>query len=161
MKKYGFTLLGLMLIVGGCLQSNFEQTPCDPAPVTVKAPQAEIAALKQYIDTSKITATADDRGFYYTIQSPGTGTKPTVCSAVTVNYVGKLTNGSTFDSGNGISFGLNQLIMGWQEGIPLIAPGGSITLYLPPSLAYGSQAVGSIPANSILVFNIDLVSVNN
>ena len=42
----------------------------------------------------------------------------------------------------------------------LIAPGGSITLYLPPSLAYGSTAVGSIPANSILVFTIDLLAVN-
>ncbi|GAB3332660.1 hypothetical protein GCM10027299_39410 [Larkinella ripae] len=160
MKKYGFVLIALTLIAGGCLQSNVEQTPCNPAPVTVKAPQAEITALKNFIDTSKITATADDRGFYYTIHAPGTGEKPTVCSAVTVNYVGRLTTGSTFDSGNGIRFGLGQLITGWQEGIPLIAPGGSITLYLPPSLAYGSQAVGSIPANSILVFKIDLVGVN-
>ena len=65
-----------------------------------------------------------------------------------------------FDSGNGVSFGLNQLIVGWQEGIPLIAPGGSITLYLPPSLAYGAQAQQGIPANSILVFQIDLIRIN-
>ena len=65
-----------------------------------------------------------------------------------------------FDSGNNVQFNLSGLIIGWQEGIPLIAPGGSITLYLPPSLAYGSTAVGSIPANSILVFTIDLLAVN-
>lgn len=159
MKKYGFIVLVGTLLMGGCLP-NAEQTPCDPTPISIKAPQAEIVALKQFIDTSRIAATADDRGFYYTIQSPGTGSKPTICSNVTVNYTGKLTNGSTFDSGNGVTFGLNQLILGWQEGIPLVAPGGSITLYLPPSLAYGQQAQSGIPANSILIFTIDLVRIN-
>ncbi len=159
MKKCGFALLVWAVAAGGC-QKDADQNPCNSAAVTTKAPQSEITALKQFIDTSKITATADDRGFYYVIKSPGSGAKPTICSNVTVNYTGKLTNGNTFDSANGIQFDLNQLIVGWQEGIPLIAPGGSITLYLPPSLAYGSQATGSIPANSILVFTIDLIRVN-
>ncbi|MRS62228.1 FKBP-type peptidylprolyl isomerase [Larkinella terrae] len=159
MIKYGFILLALVAVTIGC-QPNVEQTPCDPTPVTLKAPQAEITALKQYIDSNKIAATADDRGFYYTIQAPGSGAKPTVCSTVTVNYAGKLTNGNTFDSANGITFGLNQLILGWQEGIPLISAGGSITLYLPPSLAYGSQAQSGIPANSILIFKIDLIRID-
>lgn len=158
MKKYGFIVLVWALIAGGCKQED--QTPCNAAVVSTKAPQSEVDALKQYLDANKITATADNRGFYYTIQAPGSGSKPSVCNNVTVNYTGKLTNGSTFDSGNGVSFGLNQLILGWQEGIPLIAPGGSITLYLPPSLAYGSRATNSIPANSILIFTIDLVRVN-
>lgn len=158
MKQYGFAFLIGALLLAGC--QNTDQTPCDPTPVTIKAPQSEVTALKQYIDTSRISATADERGFYYTIQSPGSGAKPTVCSNVTVNYRGTLTNGEEFDSGNDVSFGLNQLILGWQEGIPLIAPGGSITLYLPPTLAYGAQAQPGIPANSILVFKIDLVRVN-
>ncbi|MBO0935732.1 FKBP-type peptidyl-prolyl cis-trans isomerase [Fibrella sp. HMF5335] len=146
------------LAASGCKQAD--QTPCTSSAVTAKAPPTEVATLKQYIDANKIAATADDRGFYYSIQSPGTGAKPTVCSNVTVNYSGKLTDNSTFDSGNGVSFGLNQLIIGWQEGIPLVAPGGSITLYLPPSLAYGSAAQNGIPANSILIFKIDLLKVN-
>lgn len=125
-----------------------------------KAPEAEVAVLKEFIDASGISATADDRGFYYIIHSPGSGTKPTVRSNVTVNYEGSLTNGKIFDSNKNISFGLYQLILGWQEGIPLIAPGGSITLYLPPSLAYGSRAQGGIPANSILIFKIDLIRIN-
>ncbi|MGV3556728.1 FKBP-type peptidyl-prolyl cis-trans isomerase [Larkinella arboricola] len=125
-----------------------------------KAPEAEVAILKEFIDASGISATADERGFYYTIHSPGSGPKPTVRSNVTVNYEGSLTNGKIFDSGKNISFGLYQLILGWQEGIPLIAPGGSITLYLPPSLAYGSRAQGGIPANSILIFKIDLIRIN-
>jgi len=158
MKNYAFALLISVFVTSGCRETD--QTPCNAATVTTKAPAAEVSALKQYIDANKIPATADDRGFYYTIQSPRMGHKPAVCSDVTVNYVGKLTNGTTFDSGNSVSFGLNQLIIGWQEGIPLIAPGGSITLYLPPSLAYGAQAQGSIPANSILIFQIDLLRIN-
>lgn len=151
-------LLAVTLFASGCQPGD--TTPCTATTVSTKAPASEVTALKQYIDSNKIAATADERGFYYTIQSAGTGSKPTVCSNVTVNYVGKLTNGNTFDSGNGVRFGLNQLILGWQEGIPLIAPGGSITLYLPPSLAYGSAAQNGIPANSILVFTIDLTSIN-
>ncbi|MBO0933200.1 FKBP-type peptidyl-prolyl cis-trans isomerase [Fibrella aquatilis] len=157
MKKYAFTILLGALLATGCKQAD--QTPCNAATVTIKAPDTEIATLKKYIDDNKIAATADGRGFYYSIQSTGAGTKPTVCSTVTVNYSGKLTNNSTFDSGNGVTFGLSQLIIGWQEGIPLVAPGGSITLYLPPSLAYGSAAQNGIPANSILIFKIDLLKV--
>ncbi|CAN5423433.1 hypothetical protein BH10BAC2_BH10BAC2_18740 [soil metagenome] len=129
------------------------------SPVTISAPAAEVDALRAYITAGGITATEDSRGFFYTINSAGSGNKPTACNAVTVNYVGKLTNGTTFDSGSGISFYLSQLILGWQEGIPLIAAGGSITLYLPPSLAYGSSGSGSIPPNSNLIFDITLVSV--
>lgn len=157
-KTYGLLFLAVALTVTGCQQAD--KTPCTAAPVTTKAPPEEVTALKQYIDANKISATADARGFYYTIQSPGSGTKPTICSNVTVAYAGKLTSGKTFDSSTGIRFGLDQLILGWQEGIPLIAPGGSITLYLPPSLAYGAQEQNGIPANSILVFKIDLIRVN-
>ncbi|GAB3782088.1 hypothetical protein GCM10028818_37230 [Spirosoma horti] len=157
MKKYVFALLGWALMAGSCQQAD---QPCTETVVSTKAPQEETASLKHYIETNHIPAKADDRGFYYTIESPGSGNKPTACSNVTVNYSGKLTNGKTFDSASGISFNLGQLIIGWQEGIPLVAPGGSITLYLPPSLAYGSQEQGEIPANSILVFKIDLVKIN-
>jgi len=158
MKNYTVALLALALLAGSCGQND--QTPCDATAVTTRAPQAETTALKQFLDSKGINATADERGFYYVVKSPGSGAKPTVCSNVTVNYVGKLTNGTTFDSGSGVSFGLNQLILGWQEGIPLVAPGGSITLYLPPSLAYGPQDQPGIPGNSILVFDIDLVRIN-
>lgn len=158
-KTYALTLLLGALTLGSC-QLAHENPPCDPAPVSTQAPQSEVTALKQYLDAQRITATADKRGFFYTVETPGSGAKPTVCSSVKVNYTGKLTNGTTFDSGNGVSFPLNNLIVGWQEGIPLIAPGGRITLYLPPSLAYGAQAQGDIPANSMLVFTIDLIAVS-
>lgn len=158
MKNYTFALLFLALLTGSCQQGD--QGPCTEPVVSIKAHYEDVDVLKKYIETNHITAKADARGFYYIIDAPGSGAKPDACSNVTVNYSGKLTNGKTFDSASGISFYLNQLILGWQEGIPLIAPGGSITLYLPPSLAYGSEDQNEIPGNSILVFKIDLVKIN-
>jgi FKBP-type peptidyl-prolyl cis-trans isomerase len=119
--------------------------------------------LEQYITRANLTSTVtkDSRGFYYQILTPGTGATPTPASKVTVFYKGTLTNGTVFDqtNANPVTFGLNQLIIGWQYGIPLIKAGGRIMLYLPPSLGYGAQAVGSIPANSVLIFDITLQGV--
>jgi FKBP-type peptidyl-prolyl cis-trans isomerase len=99
-------------------------------------------------------------GFYFKINTTGANTDhPTICSNVVVKYKGTLTNGTKFDENTtGISFPLSNLIIGWQEGIPLISIGGKITLYLPPSLGYGAVAQQNIPANSILIFDIELVS---
>lgn len=157
LKPIGIGMISLALL-SNCQSAN--QTPCEQTLVTTTAPEQEIAQLKQYIESKGIKATADKRGFYYTIQSPGSGAKPNVCSNVSVNYEGRLTDGTRFDSGDDVRFGLNQLIVGWQEGIPLIAPGGQITLYLPPSLAYGDQQQGDIPAHSILIFQIDLLAIH-
>jgi len=158
MQKRLWILLFPILSLTACLKSNEDK--CDNPVVNVKAPDAEIATLQEYITTAGITATKDPRGFFYNITAAGTGDKPNACSNAAVAYTGKLTNGTTFDSSNGVAFNLGGLILGWQEGIPLIAKGGSITLYLPPSLGYGSQGNGSIPANSILVFTINLLDFN-
>ena len=118
--------------------------------------------LEAYITRAGITdAVKDNRGFYYKIVTEGTGVNPTVSSKVTIYYKGTLTNGSIFDQTGAApaTFSLNQLILGWQYGLPLIKPGGKIILYLPPSLGYGSSAAGSIPANSVLIFEVQLVSV--
>lgn len=119
--------------------------------------------LEQYINRANLTSTVtkDPRGFYYQIMNPGTGATPTLSSKVTVFYKGTLTNGNVFDqtNANPVTFGLSQLILGWQYGIPLVKAGGRVMLYLPPSLGYGAQSVGSIPANSVLIFDITLQSV--
>jgi len=154
MKKLLLSLLILSAGLAGCKKSY---DSCET--VTVTAPAEEVNKLEQYMLDQHIEAIKDNRGFYYRIYNPGSGNKPTICSTVTVNYSGTLSNGDQFDAANNISFGLGQLITGWQEAIPLIAKGGNITIYLPPSLAYGSQTNGNIPANSILIFNIELVNV--
>lgn len=125
------------------------------------APASEIAAVQAYLASQSITtATQHPSGLFYEINAAGTGTKPSLCSGVNVKYIGKLTNGTTFDSNlTGASFTLGDLIIGWQKGLPLIGSGGIIRLFIPPSLGYGSQASGPIPANSILVFDLQLVNV--
>ena len=153
MSKRFLVLLVPVLMAVACKKDD--KPPCPP--VTATAPASEVANLRAYIQGNNITATEDPRGFFYRIEKPGASSKPSACSNVTVNYVGTLTNGSTFDSNNGISFSLSRLILGWQEGIPLIGAGGTIYLYLPPSLAYGSATNGGIPPNSNLIFKIDLL----
>jgi len=146
----------LMLLASSCSKSDNKGKDCSA--VNVVAPANETAALKAYIDSNHIDAVADSRGFYYKIIEAGTGNHPSVCSGVVVTYSLKLTNGTEVDKGAAVPWDLGNLILGWQEGVPLIAKGGSIMLYLPPSLGYGSAAAGPIPANSILVFNITLNS---
>jgi FKBP-type peptidyl-prolyl cis-trans isomerase FkpA len=124
-----------------------------------KVPECQLKNLQSYIETNSITATKDNRGFYYNIISEGSGINPTIGNSVKVNYKGSLTNGTQFDAGNDVIFSLAGLIKGWQLGIPLIKPGGKIFLYVPPALAYDCSGAGSIPPNSILVFEIDLIAV--
>lgn len=125
------------------------------------ASQTEVVDLKNYLEDKAIEANYDERGFYYTILKEGSGKRPHECSKITIDYEGKLTNNHVFDASNGVSFPLENLIMGWRMGVPLIKEGGEIVLYLPPSLAYGARAQNDIPANSILIFTINLIEIQN
>jgi FKBP-type peptidyl-prolyl cis-trans isomerase FkpA len=133
--------------------------------------EEQLMTIDEYITKKALTSSVqkDSRGFYYKIEQPGSGTAPTINSKVTLFYKGYLTNGTVFDqtgtaanyeSGNPVTFNLNQLISGWQVGLPLIKPGGKIILYLPPSLGYGAFGAGSIPGNAALIFEITLVAVS-
>ncbi|MFM2325838.1 MAG: hypothetical protein RIR31_40 [Bacteroidota bacterium] len=159
MKKL-FVFCSLVLLFVSCNKPSVD-TACQYTTSTFVAPTSEITSLQNYITASHPAAIQHSSGLFYEIINPGSGTAvPEVCSAVTVKYTGTLTNGTMFDQNTtGVSFTLGQLILGWQKGIPLIKKGGSINLYLPPSLGYGSATVGSIPANSILVFTIQLLDV--
>jgi FKBP-type peptidyl-prolyl cis-trans isomerase len=101
-------------------------------------------------------------GLGYTITKKGTGAVPGPRDKVTINYKGTLaSNGSVFDQNDGASFGVNGVVPGFGEGLQLVQPGGSITLCIPAALGYGSAATGGIPANSDLVFTVDLLSVSS
>jgi FKBP-type peptidyl-prolyl cis-trans isomerase FkpA len=121
------------------------------------APAFEVTQLSTY---APIDAIADPSGFYYVISNPGSDSIPTICSTVNVTYTGNLLPDNTeFDKAiNPVNFYLGGLILGWQKGIPLIGKGGSITLYLPPSLAYGAGGAGPVPGNAYLRFDIQLVT---
>ena len=97
----------------------------------------------------------------------GTGAEAVAGKSVTVNYTGKLTNGTVFDSSYSrnqpftFTLGAGQVIKGWDEGVAGMKVGGVRELTIPPSLGYGDQATGSIPANSTLLFTVSLVSVSD
>lgn len=147
-------------MMSGCLKSD-EDTANNCVPNNTGVPTAaEVASLQAYITSNSLTATQHPDGFFYRIITQGTGATPTLASTVTVKYTGTLTNGSIFDqSTTGVSFVLSQLILGWRKGLPLIQKGGSIILYLPPSLGYGCSSAGAIPPGSNLIFSIELIDV--
>ena len=161
MRKKLFFMLALPLVLAACNKSS-PIGNCEFTTTTAVASAAEIANLKAYLDANSLPATQHASGIFYKINTQGSGITPVVCSDVTVKYSGRLTTSSTpFDQNTtGVTFTLGQLIAGWQIGIPLIQKGGSVILYIPPSLGYGSAGAGaSIPPNSYLVFNIDLLNV--
>lgn len=118
--------------------------------------------IQNYIAENNLNAEMSNTGLYYVINEPGTGAQPNISSTVTVAYKGYFTNGNVFDQSNaqGISFGLQQVISGWTEGITYFKEGGSGILLIPSHLAYGNAGRGSIPGGAVLVFDINLVSVN-
>jgi FKBP-type peptidyl-prolyl cis-trans isomerase FkpA len=123
-----------------------------------------LPTIEEYLAANNLTNSVvkDQRGFYYKIQEPGSGSTATLSSVVKTLYKGMLTNGKVFDESlvNPLEFSLNRVIAGWQYGIPLIKPGGKITLYLPPALGYGPYGTGPIPGNAGLIFEVTLISVN-
>ena len=148
---------GLLLSTSCSKKDNMN---CSYDPCSVTAPDAEVQQVQSYITTNKVTAVKHCSGVFYQIISEGTGTQPSACSSVSVKYTGTLTNGSVFDqTTTPVSFSLLRLIEGWKKGLPLIKKGGKIKLIIPPSLGYGASANGSIPGNSILIFDIELVDV--
>jgi FKBP-type peptidyl-prolyl cis-trans isomerase FkpA len=166
MKKIVIMLFAasVSLFFNAC--SKADTSGCNLTEPQITAPASEVSALQAYLTANTITATAHPSGFFYSISAAGSTTTPGLCSTVTVKYTGSLTNGNVFDSNNvGAQFQLGSLIAGWQKGIPLIQKGGKIKLFIPPSLGYGANPVRDgignilIPANSILVFDIELLNV--
>jgi len=105
------------------------------------------------------TAKSTTSGLYYIIQNPGGSAHPLINSTVTVKYSGYLVDGNPFDSSSTpYTNKLYNLITGWQEGLQLIGAGGKMRLFIPSGLGYGATAIGSIPAHSVLIFDIELVS---
>ncbi len=106
-----------------------------------------------------------DSGLQYLVLQEGTGTEhPKASDKVTVHYHGTLINGSVFDSsvdrGKTISFGLNQVIKGWTEGVQLMVIGEKTRFFIPSELAYGNGGAGSIPPGSVLIFDVELFKIN-
>ena len=124
--------------------------------------QSDEEIILQYISDNNLNAEPTGSGLYYVVNNTGNGDVPVINSIVTVAYKGTLTDGTIFDQSgtSGATFSLSNVIQGWQEGIPLFSEGGSGILLIPSALGYGNQSVGSIPANSVLIFDVTLLNVN-
>ena len=103
-----------------------------------------------------------ESGLQYIIHSEGEAEKPLATDCVTTNYIGYTLDGTVFDDAEDISFELNHVIEGWQEGIKLIGKGGKITLFVPSELAYGEKGVkNAIEPCSLLVFEVELIGIEH
>jgi len=148
MKKITFLLFAVVLTFAGCKkQSNVDRD-----------------LIIEYIDEHNLDAHSTASGLYYVIEEEGIGTHPNVFSLVMVKYKGYLLDGTVFDetlANEPIQFQLHQVIPGWQEGIQKFKTEGSGKLLIPSELGYGSDEQSDIPANSVLIFDIELLSFEN
>lgn len=149
-------LCGLVLFLAEVALSADEpkDVPLPELPKT--AGKADADAPKKFTETKS--------GLKYRILRKGSGAKPKATDTVEVNYHGWLDNGTVFDSsykrGESISFGLNQVIPGWTEGMQLVGQGGMIELEIPSKIGYGARgAPPVIPGNATLHFVVELLEV--
>ena len=150
MKKLALLFVLPAVLLFGCKEDDRES-------------QADIdeQIILDYIEDNSLDATATGSGLYVVIDEPGTGTQPNTNSDVTVAYRGYFTDGVTFDQSDaqGITFNLQQVIDGWTEGIPHFKEGGSGMLLIPSALGYGTRGQGSIPPNTVILFDVTLIDV--
>jgi len=160
LEKYAPYVIVAVLIIGFLVYNQQK----DKSEAVQSGPYIEQqqAFLTENKGKAGITTTAS--GLQYEILEQGDGqTFPTASDKVKVHYRGTLIDGTEFDSSYArnqpISFGLNQVIAGWTEGLQLMSVGSKAKLYIPAELAYGSRKAGSIPANSTLVFEVELLGI--
>jgi len=162
--------IALLFVAASCKKNSATgSNNCNQTLSTIVAPLAEQQALQDSLTAHGIQATKAPSGFFYTINKPGNGDSiSSPCSTIAVFYRGGFFNGKGFDSTstNPAVFQLWQVIPGWQKAIPLIKKTGDISLYIPPSLGYGSKDVANpstgqviIPANSNLIFRVVIEDV--
>lgn len=157
MTKYIVLLIVLGLIVSFFIRNNANR---EAAKVNaVKA--AEFLQNNKHVEGVVET----DSGLQLQVLTVGSGeVHPSASSKVKVHYHGTLLDGTVFDSSvernEPISFGLNQVIKGWTEGLQLMVVGEKTRLFIPAELGYGNNAAGKIPPGSLLIFDVELLAIN-
>jgi peptidylprolyl isomerase len=170
MKKSIFLLIGLAITFSAFSQSKKVdpielKKRCEAEKVASPTTQADIDKnlILQYAIDHLLDVQSTPSGIYYIMEKEGDGKgHPDMNSNITAHYHGSLLDGTIFDSsvdrGQPFTFQLKGVIKGWQEAIPLLTKGGKGKFLIPSKLAYGSRAAGSsIPANSVLIFDIELI----
>lgn len=144
-----------------------EMIQAEQQALTENHSETNLAAGAAYLaeNATKPGVKVTDSGLQVEMLTEGAGAKPRVTDVVVVHYEGRLLDGTVFDSsiarGEPAEFALNQVIPGWTEGLQLIKAGGKARLTIPAELAYGPGGVRSIPPNSVLVFDVELIEVKD
>lgn len=147
------------------LEAAFQAMQQKVQAVQTAEAEKQLAAGNAYLEENKakpgVIVTAS--GLQYEVLKSGTGPKPTTANTVKVHYHGMLTDGTVFDSsverGEPIDIAVTGVIQGWIEALQLMSVGDKWKLTIPASLAYGSRPKGDIPANSVLIFEVELLEV--
>jgi len=130
-----------------------------------KEGEINLKVAEDFLDEnkSKPNVKVTPSGLQYLVMKEGSGASPIKTDRVKVHYVGTLIDGSEFDSsikrGEPTVFGLNQVIRGWTEGLQLMKIGAKYKFFIHPRMAYGSRDKPGIPANSALIFEVDLIDI--
>jgi len=163
-KKAPLFALALILTAGSqAMDKTNAQTPNEMA-ISEQNLQKGQAFLSETAKVPGVSVLPSGVMYKIVSRSANPGAQPTVADNVTINYEGKLLDGSVFDSSfarnEPANFPLGRLITAWQQVIPLMHVGDEIVLYTPPSAAYGERDLGQIPPNSTLIFRVQLLGIN-
>lgn len=138
-----------------------ERMEAEAAEKAKLAQQAGIDFLQANAEKDGVVSLAS--GLQYQILQEGEGERPGLDSQVRTHYHGTLIDGTVFDSsyerGQPAEFPVTGVIAGWTEALQLMSVGSKWRLYVPSELAYGARAIGSIPAHSTLVFDVELLAI--
>lgn len=151
-------LCGLIFLAGGC-------GPKETVPVVPAVDEGALRHEKLFGAEANTAGIAwRSSGLGVLIITPGEGASPKMSDTVRVNYVGKLKDGQVFadshTTGQPADFVVNQLITGWAAAMLALKPGSHAKLFIPPALGYGGMNSAKIPANSGLIFDVELLAVN-
>jgi len=142
------------------LQAYFAGLQEDKSKMASKEGEVFLAA-----NAKKEGITVTESGLQYEVLTAGEGAKPLATDQVTVHYTGTTIDGKVFDSsvqrGQPATFGLNQVIAGWTEGVQLMSVGAKYRFFIPYNLAYGERGAGAdIPPYAALIFEVELIKIN-
>ncbi|MGZ8456081.1 MAG: FKBP-type peptidyl-prolyl cis-trans isomerase [Gemmatirosa sp.] len=151
-------LLALAVPLAACSDDDAETTAPSTTGTTI---ETTTFAPSLGVDVSAAGWTKTASGLYYRTLASATGTSATVANGqrVSVRYTGWLANGTQFESSTfAFTLGRGEVIAGWDQGIVGMRVGERRQLVIPPALGYGARANGPIPANAVLVFNVEVLS---
>jgi len=149
----GFLFVGLIaLLFTSCDEEQVSLTYKDQL-------EKDILLIDEYLASNNVTAEADTSGLRYSIVTKGSDFKPQLVDSIQVNYSLFLLNGDSIFTKGQNTFLLDKMIRAWRIALPLVGESAKLKLFVPSGLAYGNYRTGPIPANSNLIFDIELKKV--